>query len=106
MRAVPTDERLLGFVMMIDMIYKIPLTTREIGIVEMDAADGTSPVVGVRGRRPQSVGEVSVGGQVQAEVCQVGRFVGAVGAAVVEWGQRGGGNTCFGGQEWRAGGGQ
>ena len=91
LRAVAADERLL-LVVMIDVIYEILLTSGEVGLVEMDATDGASPVVGVRGRRSQSVRDLCVGGQVEAEVCQVGRFVGAVGAAVVEaWGGCGGG---------------
>ena len=70
MRAVATDERFLNGVG-VNVRLKVFLTAGEISLVEMDAAHWASSVVGVRGRRSQSVGELCVGCQVEAKVRQV-----------------------------------
>ena len=70
LRAVATDESFLTGVV-VNVRLKLLVTAGEISLVEMDAAHRASSVVGVRGRGSQSVGELCVGCQVEAEVRQV-----------------------------------
>ena len=70
LRAVATDERFLTGVV-VNVSLKVFLTPWEISLVEMDATHRTSSVVGVRGCTLQSIGELCVGCQVEAEVRQV-----------------------------------
>ena len=70
MRAVATDVRFL-LIVLTDVSQEVLFTIGEICLIEMDAAHLASSVVGVWGRRSQSVGELCVSSQVEAEVRQV-----------------------------------
>ena len=88
--AVGTDKRFF-VIMTFNVSLKVFLTSREIGLVVMNPTNLTSSVVWVRVQRLQSVSELCVSGQVEAEVRQVCSFVGAISAAVLD-GDRGWGD--------------